>query len=166
MAKESFSFDIVSEADLQEVDNAVNQAKKEMAQRFDFKGSKSSIEYNRAEKKITLVGDNDFKLNSVRDMLANKLAKRGVSIKFLTFKDPEQVFGGCLQQVADLASGIPQDKAKELVKIIKGLDLKVQSQIEGEKVRVSSSKKDDLQAVISHLRKIDFPTALTFCNYR
>ena len=166
MAKESFSFDIVSEADLQEVDNAVNQAKKEMAQRFDFKGSKSSIEYNRAEKKITLVGDNDFKLNSVRDMLANKLAKRGVSIKFLTFKDPEQVFGGCLRQVADLASGIPQDKAKELVKIIKGLDLKVQSQIEGEKVRVSSSKKDDLQAVISHLRKIDFPTALTFCNYR
>lgn len=166
MAKESFSFDIVSEADLQEVDNAVNQAKKEMAQRFDFKGSKSSIEYNRAEKKITLVGDDDFKLNSVRDMLANKLAKRAVSIKFLTFKDPERVFGGCLQQVADLASGIPQDKAKELVKIIKGLDLKVQAQIEGEKVRVSSPKKDDLQMVIAHLRKIDFPIAITFCNYR
>lgn len=166
MAKESFSFDVVSEADLQEVDNAVNQAKKEMAQRFDFKGSKSSIDYNRAEKKITLVGDNDFKLNSVRDMLASKLAKRGVSIKFLTFKDPESVFGGCLQQVADLVCGIPQDKAKELVKIIKGLDLKVQAQIEGEKIRVSSSKKDDLQAVITHLRKIDFPIALNFCNYR
>ena len=166
MAKDSSSFDIVSEADLQEVDNAVNQAKKEMAQRFDFKGSKSSIEYNRAEKKITLVGDDDFKLNSVRDMLANKLAKRAVSIKFLTFKDPERVFGGCLQQVADLASGIPHDKAKELVKIIKGLDLKVQAQIEGEKVRVSSPKKDDLQAVIAHLRKTDFPAALTFCNYR
>jgi len=166
MAKESFSFDIVSEADLQEVDNAVNQAKKEMAQRFDFKGSKSSIEYNRAEKKITLVGDDDFKLNSVRDMLANKLAKRSVSIKFLTFKDPERVFGGCLQQAVDLASGIPQDKAKELVKIIKGLGLKVQAQIEGEKVRVSSPKKDDLQIVISHLRKIDFPIAITFCNYR
>lgn len=166
MAKENFSFDIVSEADLQEVDNAVNQAKKEMAQRFDFKGSRSSIEYNRAEKKITLVGDDDFKLNSVRDMLANKLAKRGVSIKFLTFKDPEQVFGGCLQQTADLASGIPQDRAKELVKIIKGLGLKVQAQIEGEKIRVSSPKKDDLQAVISHLRKMDFPIAITFCNYR
>ena len=166
MAKDNFSFDIVSEADLQEVDNAVNQAKKEMAQRFDFKGSKSSLDYNRAEKKITLVGDDDFKLNSVRDMLANKLAKRAVSIKFLTFKDPEHVFGGCIQQVADLASGIPQDKAKELVKIIKGLDIKVQAQIEGEKVRVSSPKKDDLQIVISHLRKIDFPTALTFCNYR
>ncbi len=166
MAKESFSFDIVSEADLQEVDNAVNQAKKEMAQRFDFKGSKSSIEYNRAEKKITLVGDDDFKLNSVRDMLANKLAKRAVSIKFLTFKDPERVFGGCLQQAVELAAGIPQDKAKELVKIIKGLGLKVQAQIEGEKVRVSSPKKDDLQIVISHLRKIDFPIAVTFCNYR
>ena len=166
MAKETFSFDIISEADLQEVDNAVNQAKKEMVQRFDFKGSKSSIEYNRAEKKITLVGDDDFKLNSVRDMLANKLAKRSVSIKFLTFKDPEQVFGGCLQQVADLASGIPQDKAKELVKMIKGLGLKVQPQIEGEKVRVFSPKKDDLQTVIEHLRKLDFSVALTFNNYR
>jgi uncharacterized protein YajQ (UPF0234 family) len=166
MPKDTFSFDIVSEADLQEVDNAVNQAKKEMAQRFDFKGSKSSIEYSRAEKKITLVGDDDFKLRSVRDMLATKLAKRGVSIKFLTYNDPQQVFGGCLQQVADLASGIPQDKAKEIVKIIKGLGLKVQPQIEGEKIRVISSKKDELQLVISHLRKIDFPCALTFTNYR
>jgi len=166
LAKESFSFDIVSEADLQEVDNAVNQAKKELSQRFDFKGSKSSIEYNRAEKKITLVGDDDFKLRSVREMLANKFAKRGVSMKFLTFGEPQQVFGGCLQQVADLASGIPHEKAKELVKIIKSLDLKIQAQIEGEKVRVISPKKDDLQLVILHLRKVDFPLALTFCNYR
>lgn len=162
----SFSFDIVSEADLQEVDNAVNQAKKELAQRFDFKGSSSSIEYSRNEKKITLVGDDDFKLRSVKDMLAGKLAKRGVSMKLLTFNEPQQVFGGCLQQVADLSSGIPHEKAKELVKIIKGLDLKVQAQIEGEKIRVFSSKKDDLQSVISYLRKIDFPVALTFCNYR
>ena len=166
MGKENFSFDIVSEADLQEVDNAVNQAKKEMMQRFDFKGSKSSIEYNRAEKKITLVGDDDFKLRSLREMLANKLAKRGVSMKFLTFKDPEKVFGGCLQQVADLASGIPHEKAKDLVKAIKALGLKVQPQIEGDKVRVFSPKKDDLQLVISHIRKMDFPAALTFCNYR
>lgn len=166
MGKENFSFDIVSEADLQEVDNAVNQAKKEMAQRFDFKGSKSSIDYNRAEKKLTLVGDDDFKLRSVKEILANKLVKRGVSMKLVTFKDPEQVFGGCLQQTADLATGIPHDKAKELVKLIKDLGLKVQAQIEGEKVRVFSPKKDDLQAVIAHLRKIDFPLALTFCNYR
>jgi len=166
MAKENFSFDIISEADLQEVDNAVNQAKKEMAQRFDFKGSKSSIDYNRTEKKITLVGDDDFKLRSVKEMLSGKLIKRGVSIKLLTFGEPQQVFGGCLQQVADLASGIPADKAKELVKIIKSMDLKVQAQIEGQKIRVFSPKKDDLQAVMTHLRKIDFPVALTFCNYR
>ena len=166
MAKENFSFDIVSEADLQEVDNAVNQAKKELSQRFDFKGSKSSIEYNRAEKKLTLVGDDDFKLRSVTDILAGKLSKRGVSMKLLTFKEPQKISGGCLEQIADLASGIPHEKAKELVKIIKELGLKVQAQIEDEKIRVSSPKKDDLQNVISHLRKIDFPLALTFCNYR
>jgi len=166
MAKESYSFDIVSEADLQEVDNAVNQARKELAQRFDFKGSKSSIEYNRNDKKLTLVGDDDFKLRSVKDILAAKLAKRGVSMKLLTFGEPQKIFGGCCQQTADLASGIPHEKAKELVKIIKALDLKVQAQIEGEKVRVFSPKKDDLQGVIAHLRKIDFPLALTFCNYR
>ena len=166
MAKESYSFDIVSEADLQEVDNAVNQAKKELAQRFDFKGSKSSIDYNRIEKKILLVGDDDFKLRSVKDILAAKLAKRGVSMKLLTFSDPVHVFGGCFQQTADLAAGIPQDRAKELVKMIKALGLKVQAQIEGEKVRVFSPKKDDLQTVITYLRKTDFPLALTFCNYR
>jgi len=166
MAKESFSFDIVSEADLQEVDNAINQAKKELSQRFDFKGSKSSIDYNRTEKKITLVGDDDFKLRSVNDVLASKLAKRGVSMKLLTFSEPQKIFGGCLQQVVSLAAGIPHDKAKELVKIIKGLGLKVQSQIEGEKIRVFSPKKDDLQSVIAHLKKIDYPLALTFCNYR
>ena len=166
MGKDTFSFDIVSEADLQEVDNAVNQAQKELAQRFDFKGSRSSIEYSRAEKKITLVGDDDFKLRSVTDILAGKLAKRGVSMKLLTFGEPQKVSSGCLQKVADLASGIPHDKAKELVKIIKGMGLKVQAQIEGEKVRVISPKKDDLQLVMTHLRKIDFPLALTFCNYR
>lgn len=166
MAKENFSFDIVSEADLQEVDNAVNQAKKELSQRFDFRGSKSSIDYNRNEKKITLVGDDEFKLHSVTDILESKLIKRGVSMKLLTFKEPQKIFGGCLQQVADLAAGIPHDRAKELVKIIKELGLKVQPQIEGEKVRVFSPKKDDLQAVIAHLRKIDYPLALTFCNYR
>jgi len=166
MPKENFSFDIVSEADLQEVDNAVNQAKKEMAQRFDFKGSKSSIEYDRAAKKITLVGDDDFKLRSLRDMLNNKLVKRGVSIKFITYKEPQKVFGGNLQQTADLASGIPHERAKELVKIIKSLGLKVQPQIEGEKIRVISSSKDDLQAVIAHVRKIDFPVGLSFTNYR
>jgi uncharacterized protein YajQ (UPF0234 family) len=135
-------------------------------QRFDFKGSKSSIDYNRDEKKITLLGDDDFKLRSLKDILAGKLVKRGVSMKLLAFGDPEKVFGGCCKQTADLASGIPHDKAKELVGIIKALGLKVQAQIEGEKIRVFSAKKDDLQTVINHLRKTDFPLALTFCNYR
>lgn len=166
MAKETFSFDIVSEANLQEVDNAVNQAQKELAQRFDFKGSKSSIEFNRAEKKITVVGDDEFKLRSVNEILSGKLIKRGVSLKLLTFKEPQRISSGCVEQVADLAAGIPQDKAKELVKIIKALGLKVQAQIEGEKVRVFSPKKDDLQTVIGHVRKIDFPLALTIGNYR
>jgi len=166
MAKDNFSFDIVSEADLQEVDNAVNQAQKELAQRFDFKGSKSSITYNRAEKKLTLLSDDDFKLKSLTDILVNKLIKRGVSKKLLTFKEAQKVSGGCIEQLVELASGIPQDKAKELVKMIKGLGIKVQPQIEGEKVRVFSPKKDDLQSVIEYLRKIDFSVALTFNNYR
>ena len=99
-------------------------------------------------------------------MLAAKMVKRGISLKSLTFKDPEKVFGGNLQQTVELASGISKEKAKDLTKIIKDLGLKVQTQIEGEKIRVFSPKKDDLQAVITHLRKIDFPLALTFCNYR
>jgi uncharacterized protein YajQ (UPF0234 family) len=164
--KETFSFDIVSEADLQEVDNAVNQAKKEIATRFDFKDTSSSVEYNRQEKKVTLSSNSDFKLRSVNDVLTGKLGKRGVSMKLVTFSEPQQIFGGGFQQVASLASGIPHDKAKELVKMIKGLGLKVQAQIEGEKVRVSSPKKDDLQNTIAYLRKVDFPLALTFNNYR
>ncbi|MDD5427794.1 MAG: YajQ family cyclic di-GMP-binding protein [Candidatus Omnitrophica bacterium] len=166
MAKENFSFDIVSEVDLQEADNAVNQAKKELAQRFDFKGTNSSIDFNRAEKKITLVSVDDFKLKSLADMLSAKMVKRGISIKALNFKDPERVFAGNLQQVVELASGISKERAKELTKIIKDLGLKVQTQIEGEKIRVFSPKKDDLQTVIGHIRKINFPLALTFNNYR
>ncbi len=166
MAKDNFSFDIVSEVDLQEVDNAVNQAKKELAQRYDFKGSKSAIDFNRDEKKITLLADDDFKLRSLTDILGGKLVKRGISVKSLTFKDPEHVFGGCINQVVDITMGISKEKAKELVKIIKELNLKVQPQIEGEKVRVFSPKKDDLQAVIAHVRKINFPLALNFNNYR
>lgn len=166
MGKENFSFDIVSEVDLQEADNAVNQAKKELAQRYDFKNTASSIDYNRNEKKITLVSSDDFKLKSLTDILVSKMVKRGVSLKSLSFKDPVKIFGGHLQQVVELAMGIPKDRAKELAAIIKGLNLKIQAQIEGEKIRVFSPKKDDLQAVITHLRKIDFPVALTFCNYR
>lgn len=162
----NFSFDIVSEVDLQEMDNAVNQAKKELAQRFDFKNSKASIVYDRKEKKITLIADDDFMLRALTDILATRMAKRGVAYKALKFKDPEKAFEGYLRQVAEISTGIDKEKAKELTASIKKLGLKVQTQIEGDKIKVRSAKKDDLQAVITHLRGLKFSIPLNFCNYR
>jgi len=162
----NFSFDIVSEVDLQEVDNAVNQACKELAQRYDFKGSKASLAFDRKEKKITLIADDDFKLRALTDILATRLTKRGVSLKSLKFNTPEKAFEGYLRQIAEICMGIDKEKAKELTGIIKGLGLKVQAQIEGEKIKVSSAKKDELQGVITHLRGLDFSIPLNFCNYR
>ena len=162
----NFSFDIVSEVNLQEVDNAVNQSSKELSQRYDFKNSKASIVFDRKEERITLVADDEFKLRSLTDILATRLAKRGVSLKSLKFNDPEKAFEGYLRQQVEICMGIEKEKAKELTGIIKGLGLKVQTQIEGEKVKVSSPKKDDLQAVIVHLRGLDFSIPLSFDNYR
>ncbi len=162
----NFSFDIVSEIDLQEVDNAVNQAKKELSQRFDFRGSKSSIDYNREEKKVTLIADDDFKLRSLQDILNGRMIKRNISIKALTYKEPEKAFEGTFRQVIELVSGLEREKQKELVKIIRDISPKIQTQVEGEKIKVSSPKKDDLQTVINHLRSIEFPVALQFTNYR
>jgi len=162
----NFSFDIVSEVDLQEMDNAVNQANKELAQRYDFKNSKSSIAYDRKEKKITLIADNDFKLRALTDILATRMAKRGISLKSIKFNNPEKAFGGTLRQIVDICVGIDKEKAKELTGIIKKLRYKVQTQIEGGKIKVSSPKKDELQAVIAHLKGLDFAIPLNFCNYR
>jgi len=163
---QNFSFDIVSEVNMQEVDNAINQAQKELAQRYDFKGSKASIDYNKTDKKITLVADDDFKMRALRDILETRMAKRGVSIKALEYKEPEKAFEGTLRQVATITSGLPSEKAKELVKLIKDAKLKVQVQIEGAKVRVSSPKKDELQGVIAYLRGVNFALPLQFTNYR
>jgi len=162
----NFSFDIVSEVDLQEMDNAVNQANKELAQRFDFKDGKSSIVYDRKEKKITLIANDDFKLRGLTDILSTRIAKRNISLKALKFNNPEKAFEGHLRQTVELCMGIDKEKAKELRGIIKGLGLKVQTQIEGEKIKVSSPKKDELQIVIAHLRGLDFSLPLSFCNYR
>ncbi len=162
----NFSFDIVSEVDLQEMDNAVNQANKELAQRFDFKNSKASIAYDRKEKKIILIADNDFKLRALTDLLTTRIAKRNISLKCLNFKDPEKAFEGYLRQTVEISMGIDREKAKELFGIIKKLGLKVQIQIEGEKIKVNSPKKDDLQAVIAHLKGLNFSIPLGFCNYR
>jgi uncharacterized protein YajQ (UPF0234 family) len=162
----NFSFDIISEVDLQEVDNAVNQANKELGQRYDFKNSKATIEYDRKERKITLVADDDFKLRALTDILATRMAKRKVSLKSLKLNPPERAFEGYLRQVGEICTGIDKERAKELIASIKKLDLKVQAQIEGERIRVSSAKKDELQEVIAHLRALNFPLPLSFCNYR
>lgn len=160
------SFDIVSEMNFMEVENAVNQAQKELAQRFDFKNSKSSIELNKAEKKITLVSDDEFKMRALRDILDGRMVKRGISLKAMKDKPLESSFEGTVRQVIELVSGLPSDKAKELIKIIKDSKIKVAVQLEGEKVRVSSPKKDDLQAVIAFLRTANFGLPLQFTNYR
>ena len=162
----NFSFDIISEVDLQEMDNAVNQANKELAQRYDFKDSQASIAYDRKEKKITLIADNDFKLRALTDILATRMAKRHIFLKSLKFNDPEKAFQGYLRQTVEICMGIDKEKAKELTGIIKGLGVKVQTQIEGEKIKVSSPKKDELQAVIAHLKGLNFSIPLKFSNYR
>ncbi len=162
----NFSFDIVSEVDLQEMDNAVNQAKKELTQRYDFKNSKASIAYDRKEKKITLIADSSFQLRALTDILITRMAKRHISRKSLKFNAPEKAFEGYLRQSVEICTGIDKEKAKELIGSIKKLGLKVQTQIEEEKIRVRSPKKGELQAVITHLKGLDFSIPLNFCNYR
>lgn len=161
-----FSFDIVSQVDLQEVDNALNQAMKEIKTRFDFKGSKSEIKFNRDEKKIMFLADDDMKLKNTIEILEGKLAKRGVSVKSLKYGISEKALDGMVRQSAEVIQGIPQDKAKEIVKNIKELKLKIQPSIQGDQIRVSSRTKDDLQTVISFLRGAQLDLPLQFTNYR
>lgn len=161
-----FSFDIVSQIDLQEVDNAVHQAVKEIGTRFDFKGSKSSIEFLRQEKKIRLIADDELKLRNIQDILKTRMAIRRVSQKALQFGTPEKAFEGTLRQEITLVQGIPQDKAKEIVKAIKGTQLKVQAAIQDDQIRVTSKSKDELQAVIGYLHQNPPEIPLQFTNYR
>lgn len=163
---DEFSFDIVSRVELQEVDNAVNQAKKELANRFDFRGSKSAIEWNRDEKKLVLIADDDLKLRNLKDILTTRLATRKVSLKSLEWGNPEKAFDGMLRQEVKLTMGIPGEKAKEIVKLIKEMGVKVQASIQGEEVRVSSKSKDALQGVIQNLNSQSFSLPLQFTNYR
>jgi len=159
------SFDIVLKMDLQEVDNAIHQAIKEMTQRYDFKGSKSSIEWDKKET-ITLVGDDDYKLTAVTDILQSKLIKRGISVKNLTYGKAEPSFEGTLRQKITLVQGIPSDKAKEISKLIKENKLKVQSQYQDEQVRVTGKKRDDLQEAIGMVRSQDLGLDFEFINFR
>ncbi len=160
------SFDIVSKVDLQEVDNAVQQAMKEVLTRFDFKGSKSEIVFNRDEKKINFLADDEMKLRNLRDILSTKLAKRGVSLKALKYGEEEAAFEGSKRQIAEVILGIPQDKAKDIVKRIKETKLRVQASIQGDQIRVSGKQKDDLQAVMQFLRDTPIDVPIQFTNYR
>lgn len=160
------SFDVVSSVDLQEVDNAVNQAIKELGNRFDFKGSKSSIEFLKSEKKIKIIADDDLKLRNVQDILKTRMAVRKVPIKSLKFEDPEKTFEGTLTQEVTLVQGIAGDKAKEIVRLIKDSKLKVQATIQEDQVRVSGKSKDDLQEVIQLLRTAQMDIPLQFTNFR
>jgi len=159
------SFDIVVKSDLQEVDNAINQAQKELAQRYDFKGSKSKIEWDK-KAEISLVSDDEFKLKAVVDIVESKLVKRGISIKNLTFGKIEPAFEGTVRQKITLQQGIPSEKAKELIKLIKDTKLKVQSQFQEEQVRVTGKKRDDLQEVIGLVRKTELGLDFQFVNMR
>ena len=167
MGSKDHSFDIVSEVNLQEVDNAVTQAKKELAQRFDFKGSESSMELDKLEKTITLKTENEYRLKTLVDLVQTKCVKRGVSLKSLQYEKVESgMVGGSVKQVIKIQNGIPSDKAKDIVKYIKESKLKVQPQIQSEQVRVQAVKIDDLQALIGMLRQKDFNVDLQFINYR
>jgi uncharacterized protein YajQ (UPF0234 family) len=163
---EEHSFDIASKVDLQEVLNSVQQATKEIGQRFDFKGSKSSIELNKDKGEITVVSDDELKLKTVIDILQTKLVKRGVSLKALNYGKIEQAAGSTVRQVITLQQGIPVEKAKEIVKIIKDTKMKVQSEIQKDQVRVRAKKIDDLQAIMKILKEKDLGVHIEFLNYR
>jgi cyclic-di-GMP-binding protein len=163
---QEFSFDVVSKVDLQEVQNAVQQASKEIATRFDFRGSKSKIEWNEKELQLTLTSDDEHKLKSVVDILETRLVKRGVAVKSLEYQKVEPAAMGTVRQLVKVQQGIVSEKAKEIVKAIKDQKLKVQAAIQADQVRVSGRVKDDLQAVMALLRARDFGVPLQFTNYR
>jgi cyclic-di-GMP-binding protein len=161
------SFDITSGVDLQEVDNAVNQARKEVAQRYDFKGSRAAIDLDRAENTLTLTADDEFKMTALWEILQGRMVRRGVPTKNLTPGDIERAANDTVRRVVTLQQGIPTEAAKDIVKFLKDNKLKkVQAAIQAEQVRVSSPSKDELQEAMRLLREHDFGVALQFGNYR
>ena len=166
MAKNA-SFDIVSTTDLAEVQNACNQTMLEIRQRFDFKGSKSTVELDLKTTQVTINADDGHKLNSVIDILQTKLIKRKVSIKALDYGKVEPASGDAVRQAITIQQGIPQEKGKEIVKFIKTLGLKkLQAQIMDDQIRVTGKDRDDLQSVITSLKAKDFEVDMSFTNYR
>ncbi len=165
MAKNS-SFDIVSELDLQEIDNALNQAIKEIRQRYDLKDSKTELELNKKEKLISLNTKDDYSRTQSIDILQTRLIKRGLSIKALKMEEPAPAASGRLKQMINLQSGISKDNSRKITKLIKELKLKVSAQIMDEKVRVQGAKKDDLQQVIESVKNADYDFPVQFVNYQ
>lgn len=163
MAKEE-SFDVVSKVDMQEVDNAVNQARKEISQRYDFKNSKTQI--NVEEGNVKIVTENDFRLRSIVDVLQSKMINRKVAVKNLEFGKIEEAAGGMVRQLIKIKQGIETDIAKQMVKDIKGTKVKAQAQIMGDQLRVSGKSRDALQTVIHFLKENDYGVELQFVNYR
>jgi len=164
---EPLSFDVTSTVDLQEVDNAVNQARKEVAQRYDFKGSKAAIEFSRGEGTLTLVADDEFKMRSLWELLEGRLVRRHVPIKNVKLGEIVRGAGDTVRRTVTLQQGIPSETARAVVKFIKDRKLrKVQAAIQGDQLRISSPSKDELQNVIRLLRDEDFGIALQFGNYR
>ncbi|RJG08497.1 YajQ family cyclic di-GMP-binding protein [Massilia cavernae] len=158
------SFDVVSEADMVEVKNAVEQANKEIITRFDFKGSSAKVEQKEAE--LTAFADSDFQLSQVRDVLINKMSKRKVDVRFLDEGKIEKIGGDKVKQVIKVKNGIETEDAKKIVKVIKESKMKVQASIQGESVRVTGAKRDDLQAAMAMLRKDVPDMPLEFNNFR
>jgi cyclic-di-GMP-binding protein len=161
------SFDITSPVDFQEVDNALNQARKEVGQRYDFKGAKAEITLSTADKTLTLIADDEFKMNALWEIVQTRLVRRGVPIKNFKVEGSEPAAGGTVRRVMPIQEGIPIEAAREIVKYLKDKKLKkVQASIQGDQVRVTSPSKDDLQEAMSALREHDFGIALHFGNYR
>ncbi len=158
------SFDVVSEADAVEVRNAIEQSNKEISTRFDFKGSDARIEQK--ERELTAFADDDFKLGQVRDVLLGKLAKRNVDVRFLDYGSVQKIGGDKVKQPITVRHGVSTEHAKKIVKLVKDSKLKVQASIQGDAVRVSGAKRDDLQAVIAMLKKEVTDVPLAFTNFR
>lgn len=163
---QDFSFDVVNKVDLQEVANAVQQASKEIATRFDFRGSASKVELREKELELVLVSDDEHKLKSVVDILETKLVRRGVAVKALDYGKVEPAAGATVRQIAKIQQGIPSEKARAIVKAIKDRKLKVQASIQADQVRVAGRSKDDLQSAMAVVREGDFGLPLQFTNYR
>ncbi len=161
------SFDITSTIDFQEVDNALNQARKEVGQRYDFKGAKADIELSTAEKTLTLTTDDEMKMNALWEIIQTRLVRRGVAVKNFKVEPSQPAAGGAVRRVIAIQQGIPIEAAKDIVKYLKDKKLKkVQAAIQADQVRVSSPSKDELQEAMAALREHDFGVALQFGNYR